>query len=88
MNNTNRIEGAKIPHTGHRLAVTLWKKRRQREVILIENEYTSFVAICSVTRDVVLWVSSGGAAIPKRYTMVIESPSVPIMEQTIFTHWT
>lgn len=88
MNSTNRIEGAKIPHTGHRLAVTLWKKRRQRAVMLIKNEYTSLVAICSVTRYVVLWVSSGAAAIPKRYTMVIESASVPIIEQTIFTHWT
>lgn len=31
MNNTNRIEGAKIPQTGQRLAVTLWKRERERE---------------------------------------------------------
>ena len=40
MNNTNRIEGAKIPHTGHRLAVTLWKKRKMERSNLIKNEYT------------------------------------------------
>ena len=56
--------------------------------MLIKNEYTSLVAACTVTRDVVLWVSSGAAVIPKRFTMVIESASVPIIEQTIFTHWT